>query len=58
VRARRRGNQVFYCVDDAHVSRLYQEALNHLQHVRANLPVQSGTIGEESPEYLENIEPA
>ena len=58
VRARRRGNQVFYCVDDAHVSRLYQEALSHLQHVRAALPVQGGELGEETTEFLENIEPA
>jgi DNA-binding transcriptional ArsR family regulator len=58
VRARRRGNQVFYCVDDAHVSRLYQEALNHLQHVRASLSFQGGELEAESSEYLENIEPA
>jgi DNA-binding transcriptional ArsR family regulator len=58
VRAQRRGNQVFYCVDDAHVSRLYLEALNHLQHVQATLPVQIGDLGEETPEFLENIEPA
>jgi DNA-binding transcriptional ArsR family regulator len=58
VRARRRGNQVFYCVDDAHVSRLYLEALNHLQHVQANLPVQIGDFEDEPTEYLENIEPA
>lgn len=58
VRARRRGNQVFYCVDDAHVSRLYLEALNHLQHVQATLPVQLGRPDEETAEFLENIEPA
>jgi DNA-binding transcriptional ArsR family regulator len=57
VRARRRGNQVFYCVDDAHVSRLYQEALNHLQHVQVSLPDQFRDIRENS-EYLENIAPA
>ena len=58
VRAQRRGNQVFYCVDDAHVSRLYQEALNHLQHVRDSLSVQSGEHDEESTEIMENSEPA
>lgn len=58
VRARRRGNQVFYCVDDEHVSRLYQEALSHLLHVRATLPIQAADLGGESIEYLENIEPA
>jgi len=58
VRAQRRGNQVFYCVDDAHVSRLYLEALNHLLHVQATLPVQFGDLREETSELLENIEPA
>jgi len=58
VRAQRRGNQVFYCVDDAHVSRLYLEALNHLLHVQATLPVQIGDLREETSELLENIEPA
>jgi DNA-binding transcriptional ArsR family regulator len=58
VRARRRGNQVFYCVDDAHVSGLYQEALNHLQHVRTSLSFQGGELEAESTEYLENIESA
>jgi hypothetical protein len=45
-------------VDDAHVSRLYLEALNHLQHVQATLLVQIGEPGEETTEFLENIEPA
>ena len=58
VRAQRRGNQVFYCVDDAHVSRLYLEALNHLLHVQATLPVQIGNSKEETAAFLENIEPA
>lgn len=38
VRARRAANQVFYTIDDAHVSRLFFEALHHLDHVRQNLP--------------------
>ena len=58
VRAQRRGNQVFYCVDDAHVSRLYLEALNHLLHVQVTLPVQFGDLREETSELLENIESA
>ncbi len=38
VKARRAGNQVFYSVDDAHVGRLFREALYHLDHVKHNLP--------------------
>jgi ArsR family transcriptional regulator len=38
VRNRRAGNQVFYSIDDAHVAALFHEALNHLDHVRRNLP--------------------
>jgi len=38
VRARRKGSQVFYSVDDRHVARLFIEALHHLEHVRRNLP--------------------
>jgi DNA-binding transcriptional ArsR family regulator len=58
VRAQRRGNQVFYSVDDAHVSRLYLEALNHLQHVQTTLPVQVRDLGEKASEFLQDIEPA
>ncbi len=38
VRTRRAGNQVFYSIDDSHVAALFREALNHLDHVRENLP--------------------
>jgi DNA-binding transcriptional ArsR family regulator len=38
VRPRRAANQVFYTIDDAHVSRLFYEAIHHLDHVRQNLP--------------------
>jgi len=38
VKARRAANQVLYSVDDAHVARLYQEALFHLDHLKRNLP--------------------
>jgi DNA-binding transcriptional ArsR family regulator len=33
VRSNREGNQVFYSIDDRHISNLYVEALNHLDHV-------------------------
>jgi DNA-binding transcriptional ArsR family regulator len=42
VRYRRYGNQVFYSVDDAHVSNLFREALSHLDHVRSGLPLLNG----------------
>ncbi len=38
VKTRRAANQVFYSVDDAHVSLLFREALYHLDHVKNNLP--------------------
>ena len=34
VRTRRDGNQVFYSIDDSHVSALFREALYHLGFVR------------------------
>ncbi len=37
VKTRRVANQVFYSVDDAHVIRLYYEALYHLDHLKRNL---------------------
>jgi DNA-binding transcriptional ArsR family regulator len=33
VRPNREGNQVFYSIDDRHITNLYVEALNHLDHV-------------------------
>lgn len=38
VRTRRKGNQIFYSIDDSHVAALFREALYHLDHVRQNLP--------------------
>jgi DNA-binding transcriptional ArsR family regulator len=38
VKSRRVANQVFYKVDDAHVARLFQEMLSHLEHIKRNLP--------------------
>jgi DNA-binding transcriptional ArsR family regulator len=38
VRTRRKGSQIFYSIDDAHVGALFREALYHLDHVRRNLP--------------------
>jgi len=38
VKPRRVANQVFYRVDDAHVARLFQEMLSHLDHIKRNLP--------------------
>jgi ArsR family transcriptional regulator len=32
VRARKQGRQVFYSLDDDHVSRLYQMGLDHVEH--------------------------
>jgi DNA-binding transcriptional ArsR family regulator len=32
VRARKEGRQVFYTVDDEHVSRLFQQGLEHVRH--------------------------
>lgn len=49
VRIRREGNQVFYSIDDSHVAALFREALNHLDHVRRNLP------DHPYPDYLKHI---
>ena len=49
VRTRRDGNQVFYSIDDSHVSALFREALYHLDHVRQNLP------DHPYPDYLGNL---
>lgn len=38
VRTRRQGTQIFYSVDDSHVTALFWEALCHLDHVRRNMP--------------------
>jgi DNA-binding transcriptional ArsR family regulator len=38
VKTRRVANQVFYCVDDAHIAAIYREMLAHLDHVKRNLP--------------------
>ncbi len=38
VKARRKGTQVLYLVDDAHVANLFREALYHLDHVKQGLP--------------------
>ena len=32
VRARKSGRQVFYCLDDDHVARLFSLGLDHIQH--------------------------
>ena len=32
VRARKVGRQVFYCLDDEHVTDLFQRGLEHIQH--------------------------
>ena len=32
VRARKAGRQVFYCLDDDHVARLFSLGLDHVQH--------------------------
>ncbi len=32
VRARKEGRQVFYCLDDEHVKKLYQLGLKHVAH--------------------------
>jgi ArsR family transcriptional regulator len=50
VKARRRGNQVFYSVDDEHVSTLYRQVLHHLAHLKESLP-------EIPPEEIGSIEP-
>jgi len=34
VRTRREGNQIFYSIDDRHVTNLFVEALSHLDHIR------------------------
>lgn len=43
VRTRREGNQIFYSIDDRHVTTLFVEALSHLDHVRRriNKPLQT-----------------
>jgi DNA-binding transcriptional ArsR family regulator len=46
VKTRRDGNQIFYSIDDSHVTALFKEALYHLDHVRQNLP------DHPYPEYL------
>ena len=32
VRARKEGRQVFYCLDDEHVKRLFRMGLDHVEH--------------------------
>ncbi len=32
VRTRKEGRMVFYCLEDEHVTRLYQMGLNHIEH--------------------------
>ena len=32
VRARKRGREVFYCLDDDHVAELFQRGLDHVTH--------------------------
>ncbi len=49
VRTRREGNQVFYSIDDSHVTALFREALYHLDHVQQNLP------DHPYPDYLRNF---
>lgn len=49
VKTRRRGNQVFYSVDDEHVSTLYRQVLHHLAHLKESLP-------EISPDETNQIE--
>ncbi|MBV7338583.1 metalloregulator ArsR/SmtB family transcription factor [Chloroflexi bacterium TSY] len=38
VQSRREGNQIFYTVDDSHVSALFREALYHIWHVHEGVP--------------------
>jgi DNA-binding transcriptional ArsR family regulator len=56
VRSRRSGNQVFYTVDDEHVSRLFYEVMQHLDHIRRNLPAVSVTLLDELTGVEENLE--
>lgn len=56
VRSRRSGNQVFYTVDDEHVSRLFYEVMHHLDHIRRNLPAASVTLLDELTGVEENLE--
>jgi DNA-binding transcriptional ArsR family regulator len=56
VRSRRSGNQVFYTVDDEHVSRLFYEVMHHLDHIRRNLPAASVTLLDELTGVEENPE--
>ena len=32
VRGRKRGRQVFYCLDDAHIAELFRLGLKHMEH--------------------------
>lgn len=54
VRSRRSGNQVFYTVDDEHVSRLFYEAIHHLDHIRRNLPAPNEALLDEMSGVEEN----
>jgi DNA-binding transcriptional ArsR family regulator len=38
VRSRREGNRIYYLAQDAHVRRLVEEALSHVDHVVHGLP--------------------
>lgn len=56
VKSRRAANQVFYKVDDAHVARLFQEMLSHLDHLKRNLPDHStGSEGDQLNESQEAL---
>lgn len=55
VRSRRSGNQVFYTVDDEHVSRLFYEVMHHLDHIRRNLPAPSETLLDNLTGIEENL---
>jgi len=54
VKTRRVSNQVFYKVDDTHVSGLFREMLAHLDHIKQNLPDHS--IGSDRDNELESEE--